>query len=133
MKITPPKILFFVDGVSPSPEDMEEAAKLSGSVVFRNARAVPAEGALENCDGVAGCVPPRYEEAYDDAETAIEKHAAKIKALAEKVGDEPAPQKPAKAGKGAKGGEGQGNNASGASGAPAPAGGGSAPAWKPNS
>ena len=91
----PAKILFFVQGVSPTPEDFEEASKLKAQVVFRNARAVPAEGALEECDGVAGHVPAPYAE-LPAAEEAIKAHAAKLAALAKKVGDAPAPKAPAK-------------------------------------
>ena len=91
----PAKILFFVDGVAPTPEDYEAASKLTAQVVFRNARAVPPEGALEECDGVAGHVPAPYAE-LPTAEEAIEAHAAKLAALADKVGDAPAPKAPAK-------------------------------------
>ena len=91
----PAKILFFVDGVAPTPEDYEAASKLTAQVVFRNARAVPPEGALEECDGVAGCIPGPYGE-LPTAEEAIEAHAAKLAALANKVGDSPAPKAPAK-------------------------------------
>mgnify|MGYP000659176430 FL=1 len=92
----PAKILYFVDGVAPTPEDYEAASKLTAQVVFRNARAVPSEGALEECDGVAGKVPPTYAEAYPEADEAIKAHAAKLAALAKKVGDSPAPKAPAK-------------------------------------
>ena len=105
----PAKILFFVDGVTPTPEDYEAASKLTAQVVFRNARAVPPEGALEECDGVAGKVPPTYAEAYPEADEAIKAHAAKLAKLAKKVGDSPAPKAPAK-----------------------PAQPASAPAWTPN-
>ena len=91
----PAKILYFVDGVAPTPEDYEAASKLTAQVVFRNARAVPPEGALEECDGVAGCIPGPYGE-LPTAEEAIEAHAAKLAALAKKVGDSPAPKAPAK-------------------------------------
>ena len=90
----PAKILFFVDGVAPSNEDFEAASKLTAQVVFRNARAVPAEGALEECDGVAGEVPPSYAE-LPTAEEAIAAHAEKLAALSKKVGDAPAPKAPA--------------------------------------
>ena len=91
----PAKILYFVDGVSPTPEDFEAASKMQAQVVFRNARAVPPEGALEECDGVAGCIPGPYGE-LPTAEEAIKAHAAKLAALAKKVGDSPAPKAPAK-------------------------------------
>ena len=92
----PAKILYFVDGVSPTPEDFEAASKMQAQVVFRNTRAVPPEGALEECDGVAGKVPPTYAEAYPEADEAIKAHAAKLAKLAKKVGDSPAPKAPAK-------------------------------------
>ena len=122
----PAKILYFVDGVSPTPEDFEAASKMQAQVVFRNARAVPPEGALEECDGVAGKVPKLYADAYPEAGEAIKKKAAELKALTSKVGDAPAPKasgkaadKPAAATQGQK--------------APAAAPqGGSAPAWNPN-
>lgn len=88
-----PKILFFVDGMAPSPEDMANAAEITGQVCFRNARAVPAEGSLEACDGVAGHVPAPYKK-LPSAAQAIKAHAAKVKALAAKVGDSPAPEAP---------------------------------------
>ena len=120
----PAKILFFVQGVSPTPEDFEEASKLKAQVVFRNARAVPAEGALEECDGVAGHVPAPYAE-LPAAEEAIKAHAAKLTALAKKVGDAPAPKAPAK----------PANAPAAAAKGQAPATGqkpASAPAWTPN-
>ena len=92
----PAKILFFVKGVSPTPEDFEEASKLQAQVVFRNAQAVPAEGTLEQCDGVAGHVPAPYAE-LPTAEEAIKAASDKLAALAKKVGDAPAPKAPAKA------------------------------------
>lgn len=120
----PAKILFFVKGVSPTPEDFEEASKLQAQVVFRNAQAVPAEGTLEECDGVAGHVPAPYGE-LPAAEEAIKAHAAKLAALAKKVGDAPAPKAPAKpANAPAAAGKGQ---APAQAGKPA-----AAPAWTPN-
>lgn len=92
----PAKILYFVEGVAPTPEDFEAASKMTAQVVFRNAQAVPAEGALEECDGVAGAVPAPYAE-LPNAEEAIAAQAEKILALTKKVGDEPAPKAPAKA------------------------------------
>ena len=124
----PAKILFFVDGVAPTPEDYEAASKLTAQVVFRNARAVPSEGTLEECDGVAGCIPGPYGE-LPTAEEAITAHAAKLAALAEKVGDSPAPKAPAKAA-----GEPANAPQAGAQ-AQAPATGqkpAAAPAWTPN-
>lgn len=120
----PAKILYFVDGVSPTPEEFEAASKMQAQVVFRNARAVPPEGALEECDGVAGCIPGPYGE-LPTAEEAIKAHAAKLAALAKKVGDSPAPKAPAK----------PANAPAAAAKGQAPAQGqkpASAPAWTPN-
>ena len=120
----PAKILFFVDGVAPTPEDYEAASKMTAQVVFRNARAVPSEGTLEECDGVAGCIPGPYGE-LPTAEEAIKAHAAKLAALAKKVGDAPAPKAPAK----------PANAPAAAAKGQAPAQGqkpASAPAWTPN-
>ena len=123
----PAKVLYFVDGNAPTPEDFAAAAELNAQVMFRNARAVPSEPhSLEICDGVAGKVPKLYADAYPEAGEAIKKKAAELKALASKVGDAPAPKasgkaadKPAAATQGQK--------------APAAAPqGGSAPAWNPN-
>lgn len=123
----PAKILYFVDGHAPTPDDFAAAAELTATVVFRNARAVPSEPhSLEICDGVAGKVPKLYADAYPEAGEAIKKKAAELKALTSKVGDAPAPKasgkaadKPAAATQGQK--------------APAAAPqGGSAPAWNPN-
>lgn len=87
-----PKILYFVDGFQPTSEDISAASEITGQVVFRNARVIPAEGALEACDGVAGKVPAPYKK-LPTAEQAIKAHAAKVKAL--KHGDSPAPSVPA--------------------------------------
>lgn len=96
----PAKILYFVDGPAPTPEDFQAAAELNATVVFRNARAVPSEAhSLEICDGVAGKVPPIYAEKYPDADEAISKKAAELKALTSKVGDSPAPKPQGKGGK----------------------------------
>jgi hypothetical protein len=124
----PAKILYFVDGVSPTPEDFEAASKLTAQVVFRNAQAVPAEGALEECDGVAGAIPPTYAE-LPTAEDAIKTVSEKLAALAKLVGDSPAPKAPAKpanapAAAPAAVGKGQ---APAQAGKPA-----AAPAWTPN-
>ena len=120
----PAKILFFVKGVSPTPEDFEEASKLQAQVVFRNAHAVPAEGTLEQCDGVAGHVPAPYAE-IPTAEEAIKTVSDKLAALAKKVGDAPAPKAPAEAAGAAKAA--QATQAPATAAKPA-----AAPAWMPN-
>lgn len=132
----PAKILYFVDGHSPTSEDFQAAAELKATVVFRNARAVPNEPhSLEICDGVTGKVPGIYAEKYPDAETAIAKKADELKALTSKVGDSPAPKASGKPAGGAQGG-GKANAPATPPAAPAtgqqPATGGAAPAWNPN-
>lgn len=93
LSMKPAKILYFVDGVAPSADDMIAAAAINGQVCFRNARAIVSEGALEECDGVAGKVPPTYAK-LPTAEQAVEKRAKAIAAKAAKVGDSPAPVPP---------------------------------------
>lgn len=84
------RILFFIAGCAPSAKDFAAAEKLSADVVFRNANAVPDEGALEIADGVAGAVPERYKE-YATAEEAIEIKAKERQELAAIYKDTPAP------------------------------------------
>lgn len=88
-----PLILYFIDGPAPKPKDIEAASKLSNSahVVYRNSRVVPDDGTTERCDGVAGSVPKVYSDRYPSAAEAIKAHQQKVKALAEKVGDETPP------------------------------------------
>lgn len=89
-----PRILFFVAGVMPTEEDFAAAEKLGPNVSFRNASAVPNDGALEKCDGVAGKVPARYAEAFPTAEEAIAEYEAEKEARAALLeGDKP-PAKP---------------------------------------
>lgn len=91
------KILFFVDGPSPTPDDFVAAADMKATVVFRNARAVPSEPhSLEKCDGVAGKVPAIYAKAFPSAEKAVAIKTEELKALSQKVGDTPAPKPAAK-------------------------------------
>lgn len=75
-----PRILYFVKGVMPSIEAQEVAGSYgAANVAFRNANFVPEDGALEQCDGVAGEVPERYKEKYPSAEEAIETFEAERK------------------------------------------------------
>lgn len=68
-----PRILFFINGVSPSLDEQLAADQLAPCrVSFRNANFVPKTGALEACDGVFGdATPERYKEAYKPAKEAI--------------------------------------------------------------
>lgn len=93
----PVKVLYFVDGIAPTADQIVEANSLAAHVCFRNARAIPAEGALEECDGVTGVVPQRYADKYPSAEKAIEARAEALAKLAAKAGDESPASKPAKA------------------------------------
>lgn len=93
----PAKILFFIDGPSPAPEDLELAATLDAQVMFRNARYVLPDSAVEECDGVAGLVPEIYA-GFPTASEAIQTVVDKMAALTSKAGDVPAPKaKPKKA------------------------------------
>lgn len=87
------KILFFVRGAAPSAAQYEEANALNGNVCFRNALVISAEATLEDCDAVAGDVPPTYKAKFPDAVDAIEARSQKLADLSKKVGDEPAPKK----------------------------------------
>lgn len=58
---TLPRLLYFIDGPKPSEDDLAAAVAITEyDVAFRNAQLVPGTGALENCQAVAGCVPPTY-------------------------------------------------------------------------
>lgn len=65
-----PKIIFFIKGSVPKPEDAEAAEKLGFNVVFRNALFVDDGGAPEACDGVAGAIPAKYAD-FPKAEDAL--------------------------------------------------------------
>lgn len=88
-----PKILFFVTGMAPTPEDIANAGEIKAHVCYRNALAVPAEGALEACDGVAGAVPAPYA-GLPTSDEAVKAYAAKLKALKTKIPESPAPIAP---------------------------------------
>ena len=57
------KILFFTRGACPTSEEREQAASISGRVVFRNSQFAGSEP-CEQCDAVAGCVPANYAAAF---------------------------------------------------------------------
>lgn len=57
------KILFFTRGACPTQEEREQAASISGRVVFRNAQFAGSEP-CEPCEAVAGCVPANYAAAF---------------------------------------------------------------------
>jgi len=90
------KILFFILDAIPNAKELAAADELHAQVVFRNANYVPAEGSLEECDGVAGTVPKRYAEAFPEAKAAIAAHKKANEAKRGAMGDTPAPKLPAK-------------------------------------
>lgn len=81
-----PFILWFLTGPFQTPADITGARDLRANVAFRNGSVVPADGALEHCDGVAGAVPARYAAAYPTAAQALETYEAALTAAAAKVG-----------------------------------------------
>lgn len=68
-----PQILFFIASTMATDKENDEAFEMGPNVAFRNASLVATEGALEECDGVAGLVPARYEAKYPTAHEAIQK------------------------------------------------------------
>ena len=84
-----PRVLFFIDGSVPTFEEQLEAEKMAPCrVSFRNARLVPEEGALEDCDAVAGKVPKRYKEARPTVKQAVEQFEKERKEAYEQRRDE---------------------------------------------
>lgn len=53
------KILFFIKGMVPTSEDLEQASKI-GTKSFRNIQYTTPEQPMEECAGVAGCAPSYY-------------------------------------------------------------------------
>lgn len=58
------KTLFFTQGMHPTQEEYAGAREIGPGVVFRNARKIVPGAPLENCDAVAGAVPPDYAAIY---------------------------------------------------------------------
>lgn len=58
------KVLYFLNGPSPTSAEQRDAETYGYGTVFRNAQHVPASGALEECDAVAGNVPARYQKQF---------------------------------------------------------------------
>lgn len=96
-----PRILFFIAATMPTAEDFDAADEMGPNVSFRNASMVSTEGALENCDGVAGQVPQRYADKFLSAREAIEAwQTVEMKRRADRAAGkaeeaEPEPVKPA--------------------------------------
>jgi hypothetical protein len=97
MAITQPKVLYFINGPVPSPNDNVAANGLRGrgaNVSFRNARYADGDqhGAPEAADGVLGAIPESYkkhttaDEAMTKYEKAVEDENARLTQLASKPG-----------------------------------------------
>jgi hypothetical protein len=65
-----PKILFFINGTTPSKKEVALAATFGPNVSFRNAKLIGAE-AMEFCEAVTGAVPEKYASKYPSAKDAI--------------------------------------------------------------
>jgi hypothetical protein len=59
------KVLFFVQGSMPTPEDFESAKAFGPGVVFRNASLIDPTGPIEQADECAGAVPDNYTKAFN--------------------------------------------------------------------
>lgn len=55
-----PKILFFLAGMVPTPDEKAEAEAIGKPVAFRNASMIHDGDRIEPCDMVAGLVPEQY-------------------------------------------------------------------------
>ncbi len=86
-----PKVIWFIVGPLPSPDDKIGALEIAGAqVVFRNATEVPNyPHALETCDGVAGAVPKAYFECPSAAD-AVSKYRRGLEKLQQVASDEAA-------------------------------------------
>lgn len=70
-----PRILFFIEGTLPTPEQRAEIFKYGPNAAFRNARMATGDHSPEPCDGVTGEVPDAYKKmpSADDAMKAFAK------------------------------------------------------------
>lgn len=87
------KILYFVDGASPTPEEFARAMQMNAQVCFRNARYVEMGDSPEQCDGVAGCIPSVYA-ACPKAEDVLTRRNAEIASLIDTGGEVSPPEVP---------------------------------------
>jgi hypothetical protein len=88
-----PKILFFISGTAPTPEQIAEADDYGPGVAFRNALLIRPDGPIEQSDGVAGDVPDNYKEALphvSDRNAVIARMNARNPNLNEMAGQTPA-------------------------------------------
>ncbi len=58
------RVLFFTRGVTPTAEQTVEARQYGPHVFFRNVTHFDPDGSLEDCEAVAGCMPPAYSDTY---------------------------------------------------------------------
>lgn len=63
-----PKTLFFTAGSTPTQEEYQAAEEIGQGVMFRNASKIVPGAPLENCDAVAGMVPPDYAAVFNESE-----------------------------------------------------------------
>lgn len=61
-----PSVLFFINGPTPTPADLQAADRYGPGVKFRNANLINDEASLEDADAVAGNPPARYRDALPD-------------------------------------------------------------------
>lgn len=61
------KVLYFINGAMPTEAEYEAAQAIGPGAVFRNARKIVSGAPLENCDAVAGAVPPDYAAVFPEA------------------------------------------------------------------
>lgn len=90
----PLKILYFLNGAAPSKQDLVDAETYGYGTVFRNKHHVPMTGALEDCDAVAGNVPPRYQKKFPIATRVMQAVAPETPSAVAPMaadGDAPAP------------------------------------------
>jgi hypothetical protein len=60
------RVLFWINGSKPTADELGEAERIDGQVMFRNAQHVPLEGAMEPFDVLAGpAIPERYQREFD--------------------------------------------------------------------
>jgi hypothetical protein len=58
------KVLYFIRGAVPTQDDLDEAQAIGPNVMMRNVGKIVPGAPLENCDAVAGFVPPDYAKVY---------------------------------------------------------------------
>jgi hypothetical protein len=85
-----PKVLYFIAGTTPSPEQIADADNCGPGVAFRNATLIHAEGPIEDADAVAGSdIPANYAAALPnitDREAVKANMLKRNPILAEKLG-----------------------------------------------